>query len=401
MRTLTELSIHRQPSPADAPVEVVERKGLGHPDTLADALAERMSVAYSRYCLQNFGAVLHHNLDKLYLRGGHCRTGLGVFEMTAPVTLLIGGRVSTSFGGKPIDHRGLFEQVARDYLTTILPGFDHARWLRIEHATTDRSRFPAWFHPRDHGDLPELASPAASDTVAVTGWWPHTPAERLALALERHLNQEGRGPRDLHLGQDIKVMAIRRDRHVDVTVNVAVHPLAAPDTATYDDILGRLHAELDEVAAQTLGGVLSHRLRLNSGDANPYRGKRHYLLGSGSCLEFGEEGFVGRGNTPSGYIPIHRPKSAEAAFGKNPTYHAGKVYTLHAEAIARAIHTMTSAPATITIIARHSDPLREPAFIYIALHGDASPVTAAKVTRDVLAETDHLALALDGQLIPR
>jgi len=80
MTNRTEISIHRQPSPADAPVEVVERKGLGPPDTLADALAERMSVAYSRYCLQNFVAVLHHNLDKLYLRGGHCRTGTGAVD---------------------------------------------------------------------------------------------------------------------------------------------------------------------------------------------------------------------------------------------------------------------------------------------------------------------------------
>jgi S-adenosylmethionine synthetase len=397
----SEISVDQQPSPADAPIEVVERKGLGHPDTLADALAERMSVAYSRYCMQDFGAVLHHNLDKLYLRGGHCRTGLGVFEMTAPVTLLIGGRVSTSFGGQPIEHRDLFEQVARDYLATILPGFDHASWLQIEHATTDRSRFPVWFHPRDHGDLPELSSPAASDTVAVTGWWPHTPTERLTLALERHLNQEGRGPRDLCLGQDIKVMAIRRDRHVDVTVNVAVHPLAAPDADTYDDILAGLHAELDAITVQTLGGALNHRLRLNSGDANPYRGKRHYLLGTGSCLELGEEGFVGRGNTASGYIPIHRPKSAEAAFGKNPTYHAGKVYALHAEALAQAIHGATDAPATVTIVARHSDPLREPALVHIALHSDATPATVTRMTREALATTDHLALALDGHLVPR
>ena len=170
-------------------------------------------------------------------------------------------------------------------------------------------------------------------------------------------------------------MAIRRDRHVNVTLNVAVHPLAAPDAATYADILARLHTELDELATQTISGVLSHRLRLNSGDTNPYRGKRHYLLGSGTCLEFGEEGFVGRGNTTSGYIPIYRPKSAEAAFGKNPTYHAGKVYTLHGEVIARAIHAMTSTPATVTILARHSDPLREPAWIHIALHGDTSAVT--------------------------
>ncbi len=397
----TEISVDRQPSPADAPIEVVERKGLGHPDTLADALAERMSVAYSRYCLQDFGAVLHHNLDKLYLQGGHCRTGLGVFEMTIPVTLFIGGRVSTSFGGHPIEHRDLFEHVARDYLATILPGFDHSSWLRIEHLTTDRSRFPAWFHPHDRGDLPELVSPAASDTVAVTGWWPRTPTEGLTLALERHLNQEGRGPRDPCLGQDIKVMAIRRGLHVDVTVNVAVSPVAATDTGTYEDILAMLHAELDAIAIQTLGGAMSHRLRLNSGDANPYRGKRHYLLGSGSCLELGEEGFVGRGNTVSGYIPVHRPKSAEAAFGKNPTYHAGKVYALHAEVIAQAIYAATSTPVTVTIVARHSDALREPALVHIALHGDASPAIVTQVTCEALSTTDHLALALDGYLIPR
>ena len=69
------INVRHGPGPADRPVEIVERKGLGHPDTLADALAERMSVAYSRHCLERFGAVLHHNLDKLYLRGGHCQIG--------------------------------------------------------------------------------------------------------------------------------------------------------------------------------------------------------------------------------------------------------------------------------------------------------------------------------------
>jgi S-adenosylmethionine synthetase len=194
------INVRHGPGPAGQPVEIVERKGLGHPDTLADALAERMSVAYSRHCLERFGAVLHHNLDKLYLRGGHCQIGLGTFEMTDPVTLTIGGRVSSSFSGEPIDHRELFEDVARSYLGTVLPRFDHARWLRVEHATTDRSRFPAWFHPRGLQDLPELANPVASDTAVVTAWWPDTLAERVTLALERHLNQEGTGPRYPELG---------------------------------------------------------------------------------------------------------------------------------------------------------------------------------------------------------
>jgi S-adenosylmethionine synthetase len=51
-------------------VEVVERKGAGHPDTLADGVAEAISRAYSRYCLDGFGAILHHNTDKTSLLGG-------------------------------------------------------------------------------------------------------------------------------------------------------------------------------------------------------------------------------------------------------------------------------------------------------------------------------------------
>jgi S-adenosylmethionine synthetase len=395
------LSVRTERGPAGGLVEIVERKGLGHPDTLADALAERLSCCYSRHCLEQFGAVLHHNLDKLYLRGGHARTALGVFEMTAPVTLTIGGRVSTSFAGQPIDYRGLFEQTACDYLSTVLPNFDHAHWLQIEHATSDRSRFPAWFHPDSRDDLPELRSPTASDTVAVTAWWPNTPTENLALALERHLNQEGVGPRDLRLGQDIKVMAVRRGHTVDVTANVAVYPLAAGNADAYEAILTELRAELDELASGVLPGEFDYRLWLNSGDANPYDGKRHYLLGSGSCLEFGEEGFVGRGNTTAGFIPLHRPKSAEAAFGKNPTYHSGKVYTLHAEQIAHAVHSATGIPAAVTIAARHSDPLRQPTLVDIALYGDADPEAVKALAAESLATTDHLALALDGVLIPR
>ena len=32
-------------------IELVERKGLGHPDSICDALAEELSRSLSRYCL--------------------------------------------------------------------------------------------------------------------------------------------------------------------------------------------------------------------------------------------------------------------------------------------------------------------------------------------------------------
>lgn len=396
------ITIDHRSTPAGLPVEVVERKGIGHPDTLADALAERMSVAYSRHCRDRFGAVLHHNLDKLYLRGGHAHTGLGQFKMTEPTLLVIGGRISSSFAGEPIAYRELFETVARDYLATVLPHFDVDKWLHIQHATTDRSRFPTWFRPRGLDDLPELRQPTGSDTVAVTAWWPLTPTERLVLSLERYLNKEATGPRYPHLGQDIKVMAVRRGRRVIATVNVAVHPSAAPTVNAYESVLALLWPELMAVAEQTVGADLEVNVCINTQVSNPYAAKRQYLLGSGTCLEFGEEGFVGRGNGASGLIAVHRPKSVEAAFGKNPTYHSGKVYSLYGEQIAREVHVETGAAATVTIVSGNSIPLRDPTYVAVDLDGDADVAAAKIIVNRVLETTDHVALAVDeGRLIPR
>jgi S-adenosylmethionine synthetase len=398
----TTITIAARPGPAQLPVEVVERKGIGHPDTLADALAERMSVAYARHCRDQFGAVLHHNLDKLYLRGGHARTDLGTFEMTQPTVLLIGGRVSTRFAGCRLDHRGLFEQVATDYLGTVLPHFDSGKWLRIEHATTDRSRYPTWFRPQGLSDLPELHDPTGSDTVAVTAGWPLTPAERIVLAVERYLNREATGPRYTHLGQDIKVMAYRHGRRLSLTLNVAVHAAAAATPDAYDALLTALEEELLTVANDVAAGEIDVVLQLNTSRTNPHRGKRQYVLGSGSCLEFGEEGFVGRGNGASGLIAVHRPKSVEAPFGKNPTYHSGKVYTLYAEEIARSIHTALGVGATVAIVAHHSAPLREPTYVAVDLHGEADHTQINDLVRTALDTTDHLTLAIDEErIVPR
>lgn len=47
--------------------ETIERKGLGHPDTISDMLAAKVSQAYSKYTLDHFGVILHHQIDKLHL----------------------------------------------------------------------------------------------------------------------------------------------------------------------------------------------------------------------------------------------------------------------------------------------------------------------------------------------
>jgi len=404
----TDVIVRNLPSPADASVEIVERKGLGHPDTLADALAERLSIAYAEVCLRDFGAVLHHNLDKLYIRGGHSAISLGSFAMLDPVTIMFGGRVSERFADQPINYRKLFEEVTAAYLHTVLPALDVQRSVRFEHTTTARSKYPTWFHPHSLDDLPERVAPTASDTAVVTAWWPNTPVEDLVLALERHLNlnRDAARPPYSALGQDIKVLAQRHDHDVHVLMNVPVFPRAAASAASYEAIVGQAQAELQQFADQHLPAPLRCKVELNASTVNPFGGKRQYLLGTGSCIECGEEGFVGRGNTAAGFIPLFRPKSAEAPFGKNPTYHAGKVYSIYALDIARAAYSTLGTPATVSIVAAHSAPLRHPSAVTLDLAGTPETAidhaVARQLTDDVLANTDHLYRAIsDHALVPR
>ena len=69
MTTLSHISSNATPYYCQ-PVEIVERKGIGHPDTICDALAEELSRTLCQFYLDNFGLILHHNVDKALLWGG-------------------------------------------------------------------------------------------------------------------------------------------------------------------------------------------------------------------------------------------------------------------------------------------------------------------------------------------
>jgi S-adenosylmethionine synthetase len=101
-------------------VEVVERKGIGHPDSLADILAESFSNDYSLYCLENFGTVLNYWFDKVTLSGGVCSLDFGKCDVLKPVTIYLFGRITTSFGEHQIPYEDLFKRLVLVYLRKFL-----------------------------------------------------------------------------------------------------------------------------------------------------------------------------------------------------------------------------------------------------------------------------------------
>jgi S-adenosylmethionine synthetase len=126
--------------PMDArPVEVVERKGQGHPDSLCDALAEALSLAYSRYCVRRFGAIPHHNVDKALLRAGRSAARFGGGELLEPIEFRLAGRATTRIDDEEVPLGELARDSALAWLRGHLHALDPEQHLRRA-AATRRSR---------------------------------------------------------------------------------------------------------------------------------------------------------------------------------------------------------------------------------------------------------------------
>ena len=88
--------------PTDETVEVVERKGMGHPDTICDALAELFSRALCHEYRRRFGAILHYNVDKALLLGGRAIPRFGGGEVVSPINVYLAGRATSDLGAERI-----------------------------------------------------------------------------------------------------------------------------------------------------------------------------------------------------------------------------------------------------------------------------------------------------------
>src|SRR5207249_2086303 len=98
--------------------EIVERKGIGHPDSIADGLAEIVSRALSKMYLQRFGRILHHNTDQVEVVGGQSAPKFGGGVFLEPAYILLVGRATTMVNGERLPYRTAAIQAAHDYLTT-------------------------------------------------------------------------------------------------------------------------------------------------------------------------------------------------------------------------------------------------------------------------------------------
>ncbi len=376
------------------PFEIIERKGIGHPDTLADGVAEAVSIEYSRFCLENFGAVLHHHFDKTLIMGGQAKIDFGVGKMIKPFRLIINGRVSSAFGGKKINYQEIQEKSAKEYLKRTLPHLDVDKWVEIKSFSTSYSKSPVWYRPRNLDDLPEFKTPYINDSSAIVSFWPLSSTEKLVLEMEKYFYDENKSPKLNYIGHDIKILAIRSFQNINLTLCIPFISSETFNRSYYIDKLRFIQSELEKVAHNVLGDKFKININLNTGDfrllGKFQKRSGYYFAASGSALDYGEEGVVGRGNKARGLISCLRPFSTDAIHGKNPSFHVGKVYAYFGDQISKAIAEEMKCECTVMLGTQNKRPTTSPQKILINISKQRNEKKIKKIVERELSKRDWI-----------
>ncbi|MBX9945778.1 MAG: methionine adenosyltransferase [Reyranella sp.] len=370
-----------QLSQGDEPVEIVERKGVGHPDSICDALAETLSRNLCRHYLAEFGEILHHNVDKALLCGGSAAPRFGGGDVLTPIDIFLAGRAVAD--ATPLTD--IVVEGSRAWLRDHLHALDAERDVRLHNAVRCGSQdLDELFRRRPAGGR---SVALANDTSIGVGYAPFTALERLVLRTEQSLNGRPRLPLQVAWGEDVKVMGVRQGNAVSLTIACAMIGRHLADLDAYRAEVAAIRHKAEDLAAES--GFAACGVQVNAAD-DPAAGSV-YLTVTGTSAEAGDDGQVGRGNRVNGLITPFRPMSLEAAAGKNPVSHVGKIYNVVARHIAETM-VMTVpevAAARCYLVSRIGSPVTEPALAHLRLAThDGSPALGLKTKIGEIAERE-------------
>jgi S-adenosylmethionine synthetase len=310
--------------------EIVERKGIGHPDTICDSLAEELSVELSKLYIKELGAIMHHNVDKALLVGGKAQSKFGGGEVISPIEIFLVGRALREIDGKefPVDELAI--DVAHNWLKKHIRNLDSSKHVilqtRIKPGSKDLVELFDRFQKK--GEVP-----LANDTSFGVGFAPFSELENIVFYTEKLLNSEEIKNKHPEVGEDIKVMGVRIKNNIRITVSAAF----------VDKYVKNINQYKEQKEAIT-NLVLENAKKYTDKDVNVFvntaddiKNESVYITVTGTSSEQGDDGQVGRGNRANGLITPYRPMSLEAAAGKNPVSHIGKIYNVVANIIANRV----------------------------------------------------------------
>jgi S-adenosylmethionine synthetase len=299
-------------------IELVERKCIGHPDSLADGVAESISRALSRAYLEECGAVLHHNTDQGEIVAGESIPKYGGGKVIKPIYMLLDGRATKQFNGINIPTDSIALEAARDYLKTNLSNLNPDRDIIIDvRLGTGSTDLRDVFRPCQD------TTPRANDTSFGVGHAPFSETETIIREVSDYIDGTLR-PKYPAIGQDIKIMGLRDGNTITLTLACAMVDRYCSGLSEYIESKDILREHAETVARK----YTNRRVVVDVNTADDIDSGSVFLTVTGTSAEMGDDGSVGRGNRCNGLITPNRPMSMEATSGKNPINHIGKIYNL-------------------------------------------------------------------------
>jgi S-adenosylmethionine synthetase len=308
----------------DQEVELVERKGLGHPDSIADGVSESVSRALCRLYLDEFGRILHHNTDETQVVGGASEPKFGGGKVTSPIYILLVGRATTEVNGEKLPYRDVAVEAAKNYVRSVCAHLDVDQHVEFDCKIGQGSV--------DLRGVFDQKSVLSNDTSFGVGFAPFSDTERVVLESEKFLTLKLK-KRLSALGEDVKVMGYRQGEKIHLTVAAALVDSEVANPQEYAAVCEEIRDKLLDQAAK----LTRHEVSIDVNTADDPELGRYYLTVTGCSMEAGDDGSVGRGNRANGLITPCRPMSLEASAGKNPVNHVGKIYNLLGNLIANDV----------------------------------------------------------------
>lgn len=377
-------TIRCQPTDALA-VELVERKGLGHPDYIADSAAEEVSRALSRYYKRRFNHILHHNVDKVLLVGGQANPKFGGGEVLQPIYIIVAGRVTTEVAtGDGIEH-----VPAGTIIVNAVK-----EWIRRNFRFLDPDKHVIVDYKIGRGSVDLVGifeagkkTPLANDTSLGVGFAPLTTLESLVLNVERYLNSAELKKRLPEVGEDVKVMGLRTGKRIKLTIAASTISSLVSDLDHYLSVKEQVAERVLDLASK-MAPDHDVEVFVNTGDI-PERGIV-YLTVTGTSAEHGDDGATGRGNRANGLITPMRPMSLEATAGKNPVSHVGKIYNVASNIIAEKVYREVKGvrEVYVKLLSQIGRPINDPLMVSVKILPEDP---ARGLTSDQVREVEGIA----------
>jgi len=362
-------------------VEIVERKGLGHPDYICDAVMDNISLGLSREYLEKAGSILHHNVDKALLVAGEAEPRFGGGIVKQPMLFVFGDRATSEFNDVKIDIGEIAISVAKEWFRKNMRFVNPEKHVKYQVELKPGSAGLVDIFKRKGKVL------GANDTSAAVGYAPMTRTEKIVLNTEQFLNSKEFKQHFPESGEDIKVMGSRINNKLNLIISMAFVDRFVCSEEDYFEKKAKILEEINRfVSAST--DFESVDVQLNTLDVRGRSLGGIYLTVLGTSAESGDSGQVGRGNRVNGLISLNRPFCSEAAAGKNPVSHVGKIYNVLTYKIAQ--HVYDEVPEVeevyIWLLSKIGSPIDQPAVAaaQVIMKGNNSLEKARREISEVL-----------------